>query len=299
MRVLCFGLGYSASIFASICKTRGWYVSGTTRSEKKAHAYSSLGIEASVFNSNERSAFLDDTIAQATHIVISIAPDCNGDPVLRHYAQQIAQSTTLFWIGYLSTVGVYGNHNGAWVDEDTAVNPVSERSFHRITAENAWLNLTKSTRKTLQVFRLSGIYGPGRSAIDKINSGSARRLIKPGQVFNRIHVFDIAETLLAGINKPQYSGIFNVTDDLPAPPQDVIAFAARLLGKPIPEGIPFDEANLSPMARSFYAENKRVRNFKIKKKLEVSLSYPSYKKGLVSISALDVPLSKLYDLNKG
>ncbi|HFB2048438.1 MAG TPA: Protein YeeZ [Hyphomicrobiaceae bacterium MAG_BT-2024] len=282
-KVFFFGLGYSASFFARICIAHGFKVFGTARSESKVSTLRTAGIEAFGFNSNRPTICLDNTIAQATHIVISIAPDKNGDPVLKHYAKQISESKKISWIAYLSTIGVYGNHYGAWIDENTVVAPASERSVHRLNAENAWINLARSAGKSLQIFRLSGIYGPGRSAIDKINTGKARRLIKPGQVFNRIHVHDIATTLLAGIKKPQCTGIFNVADDLPAPPQDVIAFAAQLLGKPIPDSIPFSDADLSPMARSFYNENKRVRNCKIKQMLEVKLNYPTYEDGLTDI----------------
>jgi len=283
-KVFCFGLGYSAQAFARVCLSRGWAVAGTTRSEEKARQMAAGGIEAFVFDGDMPSLSLSKAIAQATHIVVSIAPDTTGDPVLRHYAQELAHSTTVGWVGYLSTVGVYGNHHGAWVDEETAVAPVSERSIRRIEAENAWLDFALFAEKKLQIFRLAGIYGPGRSAIDKIKAGKARRLIKPGQVFNRIHVDDIAATLIAGLNQPQQTGLFNVADDWPAPPQDVIAFASQLMGQPVPPGMPFETADLTPMARSFYSENKRVRNLKIKRLLGVELSYPTYKEGMAALA---------------
>ena len=285
INVFCFGLGYSATAFAHLCKTQGWALAGTTRSEDKALKLTAHGIEAMVFTGKEASSDVQAAVAKATHVVVSIAPDDSGDPVLNHYSTDLARNKQLKWIGYLSTVGVYGNHNGVWVDENTTVAPVSERSVRRVEAEKMWFDFAKDYAIPLQIFRLAGIYGPGRSAIEKINSGKARRLIKPGQVFNRIHVTDIAATLLAGLQKPEQTGLFNVTDDMPAPPQDVIAFAARLLNRPVPPDIPFETARLSQMARSFYGENKRVRNEKIKRLLGVKLSYPTYKEGLASIAA--------------
>lgn len=205
--------------------------------------------------------------------------------MLTHYAETIVDASGLRWIGYLSTVGVYGDAKGGWVDEDSPLAPTSPRSVQRMQAEKAWIELGRLGEKPVAVFRLSGIYGPGRSAIDNLKEGTARRIIKPGQVFNRIHVDDIAATLLAAIAHPDAGGIFNVTDDEPAPPQDVIAFAARLLGVPPPPEIAYQDAELSPMARSFYSDNKRVNNTRIKSDIGVRLAYPTFREGIAAIAA--------------
>lgn len=284
MKVFCFGLGYSATAFAQRCKARGWPVAGTTRTQDKARLLAANGIEAHIFTGDAPSQTVSRAIAEATHVVVSIAPDINGDPVLRHHVDDLAQSTKLRWLSYLSTIGVYGNRDGAWIDETATVMPLSQRSMRRVAAENAWLEFARAKAIPLQIFRLAGIYGPGRSAIDKIIAGTARRLIKPGQVFNRIHVDDITETLIAGLERPQHTGFFNVTDDLPAPPQDVVEFAAQILHYPVPPDIEFETADLSPMARSFYSENKRVKNSKIRDLLQVKLLYPTYKEGLTAVA---------------
>ncbi len=282
--LLCFGFGYSAGIFAERCIAAGWRVVGTTRNAARAAAINAAGVAPLVFDGRESGAALREAIATATHVLVSIAPDGDGDPVLRCCRADIANSGCR-WIGYLSTVGVYGDHAGAWVDETTPLKPTSERSKRRVAAERSWLTFADQHDLGLQIFRLSGIYGPGRSAIDKIRDGTARRLIKPGQVFNRIHVADIAETLWCAVNRPRVTGTFNVTDDLPAPPQDVVTFAAELLGAEAPPEIAFETADLSVMARSFYNENKRVANDKIKGELGVNLHYPTYRQGLAAIVA--------------
>jgi nucleoside-diphosphate-sugar epimerase len=221
--------------------------------------------------------------------VVSVPPDQIGDPVIRLHGDDLRAAARLRWIGYLSTIGVYGDHDGGWVDEDTPANPASDRSQRRLEAEDAWLRLGRDGAGPVQVFRLSGIYGPGRSAIDNLREGTARRIIKPRQVFNRIHVEDIAAVLSAAASGRGAHTVYNVTDDEPAPPQDVIAFAADLLGLPVPEDVPFEAANLSPMAATFYAENKRVRNGRIKSELDVQLKYPSYREGLRAIADMARP----------
>ncbi|MEM6498268.1 MAG: SDR family oxidoreductase, partial [Pseudomonadota bacterium] len=228
---------------------------------------------------------LQQSLKRATHILVSAGPDDDGDPVLRACSKAIAELQATRWIGYLSTVGVYGDHDGAWVDEATELRPKSQRSIRRVAAENAWLAFAEGKRWSLQVFRLAGIYGPGRSAVDKLKSGTARRLIKPGQVFNRIHVEDIANVLTAGVAREERVGIFNVTDDEPAPPQDVVAYAAELMNLPEPPDLPFETADLSPMARSFYSENKRCKNDRIKGELGARLDYPTYREGLAALVA--------------
>ncbi|MGI9403233.1 MAG: NAD-dependent epimerase/dehydratase family protein, partial [Hyphomicrobium sp.] len=213
-------------------------------------------------------------------------PGEDGDPVLRHHAGDLQAASSLTWIGYLSTVGVYGDRQGGWVDETSKTQPTSERSRRRLAAEDAWRAFGAQTNRRVQLFRLAGIYGPGRSAIDRLQEGSARRIIKPGQVFNRIQVDDIATALSAAIAGRGTQQVYNVTDNEPAPPQEVIAFAAELLEMPPPPEIAFDEADLSPIAASFYADNKRVSNARLREDLGVHLKFPSYREGLRAIAAL-------------
>ena len=203
--------------------------------------------------------------------------------VLRHFRDELAALPDLAWVGYLSTVGVYGDWQGQWVDETSPTRPTSERSLRRVLAEKAWLGFGSETGRRVEIFRLSGIYGPGRSVIDNLRAGTARRIVKPGQVFNRIHVDDIAQVLAAAIDTPAGHTIYNVSDDEPAPPQDVVAYAAELLGLPIPPDIPFERAGLTGMAASFWAESKRVSNARMKTALGVTLAYPTYREGLRAI----------------
>ncbi|MEP9386853.1 SDR family oxidoreductase [Mesorhizobium sp. KR9-304] len=259
-----FGAGYSAKAFAAERSDPAVGIYGTTRSREKFGALRRAGIEPFLFDGNVLSPELLARLKQATHLIVSIAPDESGDPVLAATRDAIAHLVPgLRWIGYLSTVGVYGDHDGGWVDETSECRPVSRRSVLRVSAEREWLSLGQETGLPVAVLRLSGIYGPGRNAFVNLRNGTAKRLIKPGQVFNRIHVADIAGALwhLAERNK---DGIFNITDDLPAPPQDVVTYAADRMGVEPPPEIPFASAQLSPMARSFYGENKRVSNAAIK-----------------------------------
>jgi nucleoside-diphosphate-sugar epimerase len=224
-------------------------------------------------------------LAGSTHVLVSIPPDVEGDVVLRHFRDDLAELPDLGWIGYLSTVGVYGDWQGQWVDETTPLRPASERSLRRIEAERAWLDFGAETGKRVQVFRLAGIYGPGRSVIDSLRAGTARRIVKPGQVFNRIHVDDIANALAAAIDTATAQGVYNVGDDEPAPPEDVVAYAAALLGLPVPPAVAFDLAGLQGMAASFWSECKRIRNARMKSELGVKLLYPTYREGLSALAA--------------
>jgi nucleoside-diphosphate-sugar epimerase len=280
-RLFCFGLGYTARVLARELKAEGFAVAGTTREESAAEALRREGIEVHIF-SRERP--LEDPCAVlkgTTHLLNSVPPDETGDPVLQcHGTNIIGQATTLRWAGYLSTTGVYGDRGGAWVDEDTAVRPTTERGHRRVTAEAEWLDLWWEDGLPVHVFRLAGIYGPGRNALDELRMGRAKRVVKDGQVFSRVHVADIVSVLCASMRQPNPGRIYNVCDDLPAPPQEVIAFAAGLLGQDPPPEIPFERAELSDMAKSFYAENKRVRNNRIKQELGVALRYPDYHAGL-------------------
>jgi nucleoside-diphosphate-sugar epimerase len=209
-------------------------------------------------------------------MLVSAAPDAEGDPTLRVYKGKLNQVS---WIGYLSTTAVYGDHQGGWVNEDTPVTPMSERGRWRAEAEREWL----TSGLPVQIFRLAGIYGPGRGPFEKVRNGTAQRVIKAGQVFSRIHVEDIAQVLHASITKGQPGDIWNVCDDDPAPPEDVITHAADLLNLPLPPAVAFDQAEMTPMARSFYSENKRVRNDRIKRQLGVTLRYPTYREGLAAL----------------
>ena len=285
--LFCFGLGYSAQCLGRRLAAQGWRVSGTARSAEGAKAIAAAGFTTFVFDGAKPGADLRDALHAATHVLVSVPPDADGDPVLRHHGRDLEAASSVTWIGYLSTIGVYGDHQGAWIDETTPPNPSSQRSRWRLDAEVAWLALGARKGKRTQIFRLPGIYGPGRSAIDRLREGTAQCIVKPGQVFNRIHVEDIAEALCAGIAGRGAHDIYNVTDDEPAPPQDVVAFAARLLHMPPPPAIAFEAAKLSPMAASFYAENKRVGNARLRRELGVELKFPSYREGLQAILALE------------
>jgi nucleoside-diphosphate-sugar epimerase len=282
--LLCIGLGYTARFFAARIASEGWRIIGTAQSEDGAARIASLGYEAIIFNGTAPSEALRIALASATHVLISAPPDAAGDPLLRHHADDLP--TALSWIGYLSTVGVYGDHGGAWVDETTVPKPVSNRSRWRLTAEQTWLDLAKRSGIRVEIFRLAGIYGPGRGPLESVRNGTARAIVKPGQVFNRIHVEDIANVLAATIARGPALSLYNVSDDEPAPPQDVLAYAAALLELPPPPAVDYATADLTPMARSFYSECKRVSNARLKRALGVTLAYPTFRDGLTHDAAL-------------
>lgn len=274
--LLSFGHGYSAQALARLLLPQGWTVIGTTRSAEKAAALAETGIEPLVWPGTDLAPALD----QATHLLASAAPGPEGDPVLAALGEEIAARAEQFvWVGYLSTTGVYGDHGGAWVDEGAALNPATARGKARVEAEAAWTGLGLPQH----IFRLAGIYGPGRGPFAKVRAGTARRIVKPGQVFSRIHVDDIAQVLAASIARPNPGAVYNVCDDDPAPPEDVIAHAASLLGLPLPPEEAFETAEMTPMARSFYAESKKVANDRIKHELRVRLRYPDYRAGLAAL----------------
>jgi nucleoside-diphosphate-sugar epimerase len=271
--LFCFGLGYSARALAERLRTRGWTVAGTSRN----------GREGTIAFDGERD-LPGDALDGVTHVLVSAPPDARGDPVLRRCRDElVARADQLAWVGYLSTTGVYGDHGGGWVDEETPRGPLSERAMRRAEAEDAWLALARDHGVPVHVFRLAGIYGPGRNQLEAVANSTAKRIIKPGQVFSRIHVTDIAGVLEASIADPNPGRVYNVADDEPAPPQDVVAFAAELLGRPAPPEVPYEEAELSPMGRSFYAESKRVDNRRIKRELGYTLVYPTYREGLTAL----------------
>lgn len=274
--LFCFGFGASARALANRLAPWGWEISGTSRDGREMDGQNTI-----IFDGSEPMRQAEENLSLASHVLVSIPPDSQGDPVLRHHGDDIAiRNGNPQWIGYLSTTGVYGDHDGAWVDECTPCNPVSERGERRRNAEKAWLALGESRKVATHVFRLAGIYGPGRTPFGRIREGRARRIHKPGHVFSRIHLSDIAIVLEASMHRPRSGAIYNLCDDEPAPSGEVIAFAAGLLGMEVPAEVSLEDANISPMVRSFYAENKRVCNDLIKKELNVSLAYPSYREGL-------------------
>jgi nucleoside-diphosphate-sugar epimerase len=282
-RLFCFGLGYCAEALAARLSALGWSIAGTCRAEARRGELAARGIAAWVFDGAQGLADPGKTLAGATHLLASAPPDAKGDPVLALHRDDIAKLRGLAWIGYLSTTGVYGDRAGGWVDEASALEPTGPRGRRRVEAETGWLDLFRNAGLPVHVFRLAGIYGPGRSALDALREGRAQRIDKPGQVFSRIHVDDIAAVLEASIRRPRPGAVYNVCDDDPAAPADVIAFAAELLGMPPPPLVPFAEARLGDMARSFYADNKRVRNDLIKRELGITLAYPDYRSGLKAI----------------
>jgi nucleoside-diphosphate-sugar epimerase len=280
-RLFIFGLGYTGETLARELLADGWQVAGTSRSAEKCAELTKLGLEATVF---DRSQPLDETaLAGATHLLSSVPPDEAGDPVLDAAGAALARLGHIEWAAYLSTTGVYGDRAGGWVDETSELRPVGERGRRRVAAEQGWLDLGTRTGTPTHLFRLPGIYGPGRSPLDDLRAGTARRVDKPGQIFSRIHVDDIVQVLRASMARPNGGAAYNVTDDEAASSPEVIAFAAGLLGIEPPPLIPFAEAKLSPMAGSFYAESKRVRNDRIKRELGVTLRHPTYREGLRAI----------------
>ncbi|MEM8824934.1 MAG: SDR family oxidoreductase [Pseudomonadota bacterium] len=275
--LLSFGHGFSARALTPHLLAEGWRVIGTTRSMEKAEKLQSEGVIPVMFGG----ALPEDGI---THILTSAGPDADGDPVLNAYFPYLETILgQVEWVGYLSTTGVYGDHQGAWVDEATPLTPSTRRGQMRVDAEAAWVKLAEKIGAPLHIFRLAGIYGPGRGPFAKVRNGTARRIVKPGQVFSRIHVDDIAQVLLASIKQPNPGGVYNLCDDDPAPPEDVIGYAAELLGLPLPPTEDFEAADMTPMARSFYAESKRVRNDRIKTELGVRLMFPDYRAGLADL----------------
>lgn len=283
--LFCFGLGYTARALAGRLMDEGWRVAGTARSEKALQSIRGFGAEATLFDGRASNPEAAELLQQSTHLLVSIPPRDEGDAVLRLHRRDLAEAPELEWIGYLSTVGAYGDRQGGWVDEESAPKPKSPGAKRRLDAEQAWAAFGEDTKKPVHTFRLSGIYGPGRNALAALKAGTARRIVKPGQVFNRTHVADIASVLQASIGQPRAGAIYNVADDEPAPPQDVVTYGAELLGIEPPPEIAFEDAELSAMGKSFYGECKRVRNGLIKSELGVELAYPTYREGLSALAA--------------
>ncbi|MGC6471348.1 MAG: SDR family oxidoreductase [Parvibaculales bacterium] len=278
--LFCFGYGFSAKALVSLLRETGeiWRVTATVRNADKRSQLEADGVEPVEVPTDTT---LDgEELKGVTHVLLSAPPEADGsDPALRLAGDALLRCETLQWVGYLSTTGVYGDHDGAWIDEDTPPGPLSERGRRRHQAEAAWA----ATGLPMHYFRLAGIYGPGRNSLQSLRNGTARRINKPGQVFSRIHVEDIALILQASMSNPNPGRAYSVCDDLPAPPQDVVQHAAALLDMDPPPETPFAEADLSPMAKSFYGENKRIRNDRIKRELGVELKYPTYREGLAAL----------------
>ena len=275
--LLSFGHGFSARALANRLIPQGWRIVGTTRSEDKLDGIAATGVEPVMWPGSNIMPILET----APYVLISAGPGKDGDPVLNAlHAEITARAPHLKWVGYLSTTGVYGDHQGGWVDENTPLTPATKRGQARVEAEAAWRAIPDLP---LHIFRLAGIYGPGRGPFAKVRAGTARRIIKEGQVFSRIHIEDIATAVALSMAHPDPGAIYNLCDDDPAPPQDVIGHAAELLGLPLPEAVDFETAEMTPMARSFYAESKKVRNDRIKKELGWQPAYPDYRTGLAAL----------------
>jgi nucleoside-diphosphate-sugar epimerase len=284
-RLFCFGLGYSASVFARRLRADGWTVAGTVRSDETRAALEADGIAVHRFDRDHPLGA--EVLAGTTHLLSSVPPDKDGDPVLDAIGPAIAElAPSLAWAGYLSTTGVYGDTGGQAVDETAPCHPTQERSKRRLAAERAWLAVAGLP---IHIFRLAGIYGPGSSALDKVRAGRTRRIAKPGHRFGRIHVDDIATVLQASIARPDPGAIYNVTDDAAAEPADVTAFACELLGVPVEDAVPFDEAeqDMTPMQRTFWADNRVIDNTRIHEELGVRLAYPTYREGLSAVLAAE------------
>ncbi|SDG15951.1 Nucleoside-diphosphate-sugar epimerase [Limimonas halophila] len=287
-RIFIFGIGYSAHRLAQRLLAAGWQVAGTARTAEKVEALRAEGIDAQVFDRDRPLADADAALARATHLLSSVPPDKAGDhdAVLDQHGDTIARAADrLDWAGYLSTTGVYGDRDGGWVDETSALRPTSERSERRAHAEGRWRALYADHGVPVHVFRLAGIYGPGRGPIESVRRGTARRIHKPGHVFSRIHADDIVRVLEASIARPNPGAVYNVCDDEPAAPQDVTAYACELLGVNPPPLQDFDTAEMSEMARTFWRDNKRVANARIHDELGVELAYPTYREGLRALVA--------------
>ncbi len=282
-RLFIFGLGFSGLEIARLAHHQGWSVGGTCTQAEKVEQLRAAGIDAVLFDG--KAALPAETLATASHVLCTIAPSGAGDPALERCADLLGQTR---WLGYLSTTGVYGDHGGGWVDETTPATPVQPRSIERLATERAWQALGARTGAAVDIFRLPGIYGPGRSPIDQVKAGTAKRLDKPGQVFSRIHVADLARAVMTAMARTGPGAIYNIADDLPASSAEVMTFACALLGVPAPPLVSWAEAapHMSAMARSFYAENRRVRNERMKRELGVTLLYTTYREGLRAIAAL-------------
>ena len=285
MGVFFFGMGFSSLAAAHAIHEiidRDIPIAGTTRSEEGLEALAESPYRMHVFDGTAPGATLRDDLHKATHVILSIPPTEDGDPALNLHRGDLDKAPDLEWLCYYSTVGVYGDFGGQWIDESAPTRPINQRSALRVEVEQQWRDYAVARGVPLLILRLAGIYGPGRSSFDKLREGTARRIVKPGQVFNRIHVDDIGRVTAFAAQR-KLAGTFNLADDEPAPPQDLIEYAARATGAAVPPDVPFEAAEMTPMARSFYSDNKRVSNKAIKQALGIDLLYPNYRVGLDAI----------------
>lgn len=286
--LFCFGYGYSCEYLTrELLAEGGWTISGTTRDPEKKAELRAKGIKAHIFDFDKPMPDPLYVLNDVTHLLLSIPPDDEGDPSFNQYMRDILDLPRLEWVGYLSTIGAYGDRNGEWVDETAQARPTTKRGSRRWRAEQDWLSLFKKHKIPVHIFRLAGIYGPGRSALDSIRAGVARRIDKPGHAFNRIHVEDIAQIVKKSMDSPKGGEIYNVCDDMPAPSHEVIEYACQLLGLTVPPLIPIDKADLAPITLSFYKDNKRIKNDKIKADLGITLKHPDYKEGIKACLAAE------------
>ena len=286
--LFCFGYGYSCDWLGHQLNALGnWSLAGTTRDNDKRRHMKEHGIRSFLFDYNQPLEDPQLFLRGTTHLLISTPPDDEGDPTFRMHAEDILRLESLQWVGYLSSTAAYGDREGGWVDENSELMPNSKRGSRRMRSEQQWMSLHRDYDLPVHVFRLAGIYGPGRSALDSVRAGVARRINKPGHAFSRIHVEDIVQTLMASMNKPQPGNVYNIADDRAAPSYEVIEYACEMLGLTPPPLIPYDDADLAPITRSFYADNKRIKNDKIKTELGVVLKYPTYQEGLEGCLALE------------
>lgn len=280
-RLFCFGYGYCCEHLTQALQPEGrWHIAGTTRDQEKKRFMTQAHIEAHIFHADQPLLDPHRILRNVTHLLISTPPNDAGDPVFNIHGDDIRAMPNLQWLGYLSSTNAYGDRDGGWVDEDTPTRPTSQRGTRRARAEEQWMSLYKEDGVPVHIFRLAGIYGPGRSALDSVRAGVSRRIDKPGHAFSRVHVDDIVNVLRASLAKPNPGRIYNVCDDNAAPSHELIKYACELLGLPVPPLMPYAEADLAPITRSFYADNKRISNERIKSELGITLKHPDYRSGL-------------------
>jgi nucleoside-diphosphate-sugar epimerase len=280
-RLFCFGLGFAAQVFAKRMRAQDWTISGSCRAIDEKDSLKELSVFP--FDGTHVTEEICDVLSKATHLLISIPPQPSGDVVLQNFSSQIAECKNIKWIGYISSTGVYGDTQGKWVNESSPLQPETELNVRRMEAENGWLSMVKENGCPVMIFRCAAIYGLGRNLLLSVKEGRARRIEKPGLVFSRTHVEDLAQTLEASIKNPRPGGIYNVSDDEPSSPSEAVEYACKLLNMAPPPLIPFESAELSEIARGFYQTCKRVGNKKIKEELGVKLKYPDYRSGLDAI----------------
>ena len=276
--LLVFGPGFTAGFIMQQFRAKGWLVSGTFRNTEKKSALEAAGYTAVEFAEGHF-----ETEHPVTDILCSVSPPEGGDPVLRKWISWLEQQTNLESLHYLSSTNVYGNHDGAWVDESATLVPSLDRGKRRVVAEKNWMDLGERLGARSFVYRLAGIYGPGRNVFRSLKAGKSRRIIREGQVFGRIHVTDITAAVYLAASGDHLGGVFNLADDLPTPPQELIEAGAAMLGIEPPPEEAFETAELRPMARSFYLESKRVKNSKVKQELGLTFTYPTYHEGLAAL----------------